>query len=351
MNILENSDFELNVTFEAENDSQIAWYCNNLPLEPKEDCIINIERGKSVIKILYVDKKKIGKYEVVIQSKDKITKSSSSVKLRKSSEEDEIKPPVFVRLLKPKQIYEGQILLVEAEVNSTPCASFQWFVDTREMTSYAKENKLTNIYVTTRGNVSCLCIEDVTKIYEGVVTCRAENFAGSVACSASLQILEKERYHEPKGLAPFVNVPLQQTLVMDGEPVLLSCEIVGQPWPIIVWYHNKHPIKRARDVILARQESGLCELYVKEAFPEMEGKYKCVATNEFGSCSTQCAVTVEGSIPLPAFVIACNIACYIYRYAGRTSVTNFFSAKAATFPSFNMLFTIIINISILAMHL
>lgn len=304
MNILENTDFELNVTFEADNDSEVAWYCNNQPLEQKDDYIINTERGKSVIKILKANKKKIGKYEVVIRSKDKVTKSSSSVKLRKTSEEHEIKPPVFVRPLKPKEIYEGQILLLEAEVDSTPCASFQWFVDTREMASYAKENKLTDIFVTTRGNVSCLCIENVTKTYKGVVTCRAENFAGSVACSASLEILEREGYVESEGLAPFVNVSLQPTTVMDGEPVVLTCEIVGQPWPIIEWYHNEQLIKRARDVILARQESGICELCIKEAFPEMDGKYKCVARNEFGSCSTECVVTVEGSDSLQAFVIA-----------------------------------------------
>lgn len=304
MNILENTDFDLSVTFEADNDSQIAWYCNNQPLEPKEDCIINTERGKSVIKILKANKKKIGKYEVVIRSKDKITKSSSSVKLRRRSEEDEIKPPAFVRPLKPKEVCEGEILLLEVEVDSTPCASFQWFVDTREITSYAKENKLTNIFVTTRGNISCLCIENVTKTYKGVVTCRAENFAGSVACSASLEILQRQGHIELEGIAPFVNIPLQPITVMDGEPVILTCEIIGQPWPIMEWYHNEQPIKRARDVILARQESGLCELCIKEAFPEMDGKYKCVAKNKFGSCSTECVVTVEGSNPLQAFVIA-----------------------------------------------
>lgn len=304
MNVLESSNFELNVTFKADNDSQIAWYCNNQLLEPNDDCIINTETGKSVIKILNANKKKTGKYEVVIRSKDKVTKSSSSVKLRKSSEEDEIIPPAFVRPLTPKEVYEGQILLLEAEVNSTPCASFQWFVDTREMTSYAKENKLTNIFITTRGNVSCLCIENVTKKYKGVVTCRAENFAGSVACSASLEVLDRQGYSEPEGLAPCVNVPLQTTTIMDGEPVVLTCEIMGQPWPIVEWYHNEQLIKRARDVILARQESGLCELCIKEAFPEMDGNYKCVARNEFGSCSTECIVTVEGSNPLQAFVIA-----------------------------------------------
>lgn len=304
MNILENTDFELSVTFEADNDSQIAWYCNNQLLEPKDDCVINTEKGRSDIKIFRANKKKIGKYEVVIRSKDKISKSSSSVKLRKRSDEDEIKPPAFVRPLKPKEVYEGEILLLEVEVESTPCASFQWFVDTREILSYAKENKLTNIFVTTRGNVSCLCIENVTKTYKGVVTCRAENFAGSVACSASLEILEREGHIEPEGLAPYVNIPLQPITVMDGEPLVLTCEIVGQPWPIIEWYHDEQPIKRARDVILARQESGLCELCVKEAFPEMDGKYKCVAKNEFGSCSTECVVTVEGSNPLQAFVIA-----------------------------------------------
>ncbi|KOB68689.1 Kettin protein, partial [Operophtera brumata] len=87
---------------------------------------------------------------------------------------------------------------------------------------------------------------------------------------------------------------------MDGEPIELACVIAGQPWPRVDWYQGDRLIQKARDVAMARQQSGLCEICIREAFPEMSGTYKCVATNEFGSCTTESIVDVEAYEYVPS---------------------------------------------------
>lgn len=293
-NVLENDDFELVVLFEAEDNCKITWYRNNQILESTDDFIIDTEKNKSQIRVLNASKQKIGKYEVIIESNDLTVKSACSVKLLKPSDGTQIQPPEFTRPLHPQEVRLGDILLMEAEVNSSPCASFQWFINTKEVISYAKENKLNNIYVTTRQNISCLCIENITADLIEIITCRAENFAGSVLCSASL-ILSKEEICPDLGESPKIINPLKPATIMDGEPITLTCQVSGKPWPKIEWYHNEKLIQKARDITFARQESGLCELCIKEAFPEMAGKYNCLATNIYGSSNTECIVNVEGS--------------------------------------------------------
>lgn len=288
---MENSTLQLKVVYEPA-DSNVKWYRNNQPLQQSDDCVIHTENGISTIRVPDIDKKRVGKYEVIVEKNNVIVKSASSIKLLKSVNEDEISPPVFVKPIRPQKVNLGEIVLLEAEVMSSPTASFQWFIDTREVTTYAKQNKLTNIYVTNRDNVSCLCIENISKDFLGAITCRAENFAGSVSCSASLLEQPDKEFN---GEAPVVITPLESIIVMDGEPIKLSCKISGQPWPTIDWYHNDEPVQRARDITVARQESGLCELCIKEAFPEMSGLYRCIATNDFGSCNSECTVHIEGS--------------------------------------------------------
>lgn len=288
----------------------MIWYRNNQPLTSNDDCEINVEEGVSTIKIRNVDKKKVGKYEVVIENTKHVTaKSASTIKLLKAPDESEITPPVFTKLIRPTRIHLGDIVMLETEVKSSPCASFQWFVGTTEIASYAKQNKLNNITITNKDNVSCLCIEDITKEFIGVVTCRAENFAGSVACSASMLLDESEK--ESVGEAPVILTPLVPTTVMDGEPIELTCEAIGQPWPSVEWYHGESLIQKARDVTMARLQSGLCEIRIREAFPEMSGKYKCVATNEFGSCTTESVVDVEGRTTVYCFSKCMELVCML----------------------------------------
>ncbi|GBO99815.1 Titin, partial [Eumeta japonica] len=124
-----------------------------------------------------------------------------------------------------------------------------------------------------------------------VITCRAENVAGSVSCSASLTLEEGKNKRE--GFEPTFIESLKPITVMDGEPISLKCVLIGEPFPKVHWTFNSKPIQKAKDTEIIRQQSGFCELTIKEAFPEMAGKYSCIAINEFGCSSSESVVTIE----------------------------------------------------------
>lgn len=293
IHIEEKSDFELSVAFENVDDSNVQWYHNNQPLEQNDTCMIKTEKGRSTIKISDANKKKVGKYEVVIEKDNKLVKSGSSVKLHKPSEEEEILPPSFTELLRPTAAQLGAPLLLQTAVRSLPVASFTWFLGNREIKQFASENKLDDIYVTTENNASCLYIESLREDALGTITCRAENFAGSVSCSASLA--EAAVVTDAAGCAPTVRAPLEQVRVMDGDTIELECAFSGSPAPRVHWHRDGGTLLRARDLAFGRWADGLCHLTVREAFPEMTGTYRCTATNDYGSCATECHVTVEGT--------------------------------------------------------
>ncbi|XP_045510204.1 titin-like [Colias croceus] len=295
----EHDNFELTVMFNPKTVSSITWFMNNKAIEENDDCIIHTETGKSIVKIRHADKKKIGKYEVILENNNIVAKSASTVKLNKSVGVENVNPPVFIRPLQPKFVRLGDVILLETEVTSNPCASFQWFLGNREVSTYIKQNKIRNMYVTSKDNISCLCIENITNNLEGIITCRAENFSGSVSSSASLFVVS-DAVDNVLGEPPKFIDHLKPTTVMDGDPILLSCTVVGEPWPKIEWFHHEKLLEVARDVTIGRQESGLCELCIKEAFPEMTGIYKCVATNEFGQCTNDCVVNVEAYEYVPS---------------------------------------------------
>lgn len=308
MTVYENDDFELEVRFYPEEIDKVMWFCNNQPLEGVDSYHIVTTNGKSTLKVPKTQKKRIGKYEVVVEKNNIVSKSASTVKLIKVTDDDIVKPPVFIKSLEPKEVCYGDIVLLETEVVSNPCASFQWFIGNKDVITYTKQSKIHNIYITNKDNISCLCIENINKEQVEVITCRAENFGGSVSCSASIVL--KNDIKEVTGIAPEFVVPLKSATVMDGDQILLNCTVVGEPWPKIYWYHDKKLIEWARDISVGRQESGLCEIRIKEAFPEMSGTYSCVATNEYGSSRSECIVTVEGRSSysdLKACVILINI--------------------------------------------
>lgn len=292
MTVYDSDDFELEITFTPKSVDKITWYRNNQIVQNTDDFCITIVNGKSTLKVLKANKNKVGKYEVLIEKDNIVVKSASTIKLAKPTKKEQVEPPKFIKPLVPKYVRSGEIVLLETEVISIPCASFQWFIGNKDVVSYVKENKIHNIYITNKQNVSCLCIENMAQELFGIITCRAENFGGSVSSSASL-LLEESVKGTP-GRAPKFITPLKPTTVMDGDPIILKCTIDAEPWPKIDWYHEGNPIEWARDITIGRQESGLCELCIKEAFPEMSGTYSCVAANEYGRSTCECVVTVEG---------------------------------------------------------
>ncbi|XP_067891431.1 myosin light chain kinase, smooth muscle-like isoform X2 [Heterodontus francisci] len=96
---------------------------------------------------------------------------------------------------------------------------------------------------------------------------------------------------ESTGNAPVFKETLKDAQVADGERLLLQCQVVAEPPPIVTWTINGKAIKSSKFINIS-QEGSHCTLTIEEVLPEDEGQYKCIAENSAGKMECACLVTV-----------------------------------------------------------
>lgn len=80
---------------------------------------------------------------------------------------------------------------------------------------------------------------------------------------------------------------------MDGEKLILACQVHAAPLPKVQWYHNEQLIVETKDKQFQQDSSGRCVLTVSEVFPEDTGEYACIASNKLGEAICKTTVNVE----------------------------------------------------------
>lgn len=80
---------------------------------------------------------------------------------------------------------------------------------------------------------------------------------------------------------------------MEGESVMLECQLSSQPGPVIMWFREDYQIESSIDFQIS-YEGGVARLVIREAFAEDSGHFTCTASNEAGTARTSCYLLVKG---------------------------------------------------------
>lgn len=290
--ILKNkSTLYFECTFAGEPTPLIKWYKNGKEIVIDQNTSIETIDFCSKLEIQDISRKQAGKYEIIVTNKGGEAKSSGSVVVSDANESEEVRAPRFIEPLVPKIISENEVVILEATVESFPTSSFQWFYNSTPVKSSHE------VRISTTDNKSILIIETFTKENIGAYTCRAENVAGSVTSTATVNVVESVQTDDVvEFISPrFVN-KLESVRVMDGEKLVLTAKVQGIPTPKVEWLHNRDIIKETKDIFSQQDNSGNCNLIISEIFPEDAGEYSCIATNKIGEAICRNVVSVEGII-------------------------------------------------------
>lgn len=281
--------------FEAKYDGiprpEIKWMRNGREIVENEEIVIETTETTTTIKVINMTRKRTGKYEIWAKNKAGEAKSSGSVVVSDQKLDQQIKPPRFIQPLEPKYFGEHEVAILEAVVDSEPLSSFQWFVHNEPIKSSNE------VRIVSQANRSTLLIEDFQKHFTGPFTCRAENVGGSVTSTATINLLddvpqeEAVEFESPR----FIEELLEPVEVMDGEALLLTCQVTGKPTPKVEWFHNEEKITENKETTISQDLQGICQLQITEVFPENQGQYKCVATNKIGQSMTRTNVNIQGT--------------------------------------------------------
>uniref|UniRef100_A0A182TKY5 Ig-like domain-containing protein n=1 Tax=Anopheles melas TaxID=34690 RepID=A0A182TKY5_9DIPT len=267
----------------------VKWFRNSKEIvEEEEEVIITTEEYYSRLEIRRVTRQRGGKYEITVTNEAGQAKSSASVAISDATDTDEAKAPRFIEPLVPKLIAEAEVCILEASVESYPTSTFQWFKEGAAIKSTNEQR------IVTKENRSILIIESFTRRDTGAYTCRAENVAGSVTSTATVQTLDTIETEEvTEYISPRFLETIKPTRVMDGERLTLECQVVATPLPKVHWYHNAQLIQETKDKQVQQDSTGRCVLSISEVFPEDKGEYTCVATNKIGEAICRATVSVE----------------------------------------------------------
>nr|XP_031826010.1 titin-like isoform X2 [Nomia melanderi] len=190
-------------------------------------------------------------------------------------------PPTFSRKPKAKYVNEGDDVILECRLVAVPEPEITWYYKDKQITTKQ------NIIVATESDMHMYCsvikITKVQKKQEGKYTIVAKNREGEATIEIPMKV--KTGKQEP----PEILEPLQSYVVREGETVVLSTQIVGNPAPKVTWYKNGKPLKG----LTPKQDGHVNTLTLIQPQVSDSGDYSVVATNDLGTVETKATLTVE----------------------------------------------------------
>uniref|UniRef100_A0A3B1JCS6 Ig-like domain-containing protein n=3 Tax=Astyanax mexicanus TaxID=7994 RepID=A0A3B1JCS6_ASTMX len=146
------------------------------------------------------------------------------------------------------------------------------------------------------GNEHSLTIKSASSEHRGILTCEAKTEHGVVKCHFDSTIKQK-RSDAPA----FVVQPHSQN-VNEGQDVVFSCEITGEPTPEVEWFKDNAMITLTSNMKLSRSKN-VYKLEIKNATVEDTGKYTVKAKNQFGQSSVTASLNVITLVEEPVKMI------------------------------------------------
>lgn len=205
-------------------------------------------------------------------------------------------PPTFSKKPKAQYVNEGSQIFLECRLVAIPEPDIAWFFKGEEIIPDD------NVSIATESDMHMYCsvlkISNVKKLQEGTYTVLAVNREGE----ASLPIVLKIKTGQKE--KPQVIEPLKSLTIREGESVVLTTQVVGNPQPTVTWYRNNKPIKA-----LQTKSDGETHTVtiVKPRKGKDDGVYTLKAVNSEGTAETSAVITIEGRTFISLHIIRTKI--------------------------------------------
>ncbi|XP_075037115.1 striated muscle preferentially expressed protein kinase isoform X4 [Mixophyes fleayi] len=95
---------------------------------------------------------------------------------------------------------------------------------------------------------------------------------------------------------PSFKVALSDQMVFEGQEVILSVHVQGEPKPMINWLKNKQQLKAGGKCRMTEGEGGVFSLHIVAIEKRDSGFYTCKAINEYGTKQCEAKVEVRGRV-------------------------------------------------------
>lgn len=93
---------------------------------------------------------------------------------------------------------------------------------------------------------------------------------------------------------PLISTPHETNrIAVQGESIVIRCSAEGNPRPVLEWWRNGIPLKKAPRIRFQKNKE---VLKIADSKTEDSGLYVCAASNEVGTVAAKISVSVFGKI-------------------------------------------------------
>ncbi|XP_062048506.1 striated muscle preferentially expressed protein kinase isoform X6 [Lepus europaeus] len=249
-----------------------------------------------------------------------------------SAGEEPLEAPLFEIPLQNVVVAPGADVLLKCIVTANPPPQVSWHKDGSALHSEGR------LLIRAEGERHTLLLREARVADAGSYTATATNELGQASCAAALAvrpggssspfsspITSDEEYLSPPEefpepgetwprtptmkLSPSQNrrasdsgckapptfkVSLMDQSVREGQDVVMSIRVQGEPKPVVSWLRNRQPVRPDQRRFAEEAEGGLCRLRILAAERGDAGFYTCKAVNEYGARQCEARLEVRG---------------------------------------------------------
>uniref|UniRef100_A0A1I7VN34 Immunoglobulin I-set domain-containing protein n=1 Tax=Loa loa TaxID=7209 RepID=A0A1I7VN34_LOALO len=270
----------------TKGDVRIQWSKDGLEVSAQHVTTEQLVDGTQKLKIAKVIADDAGTYRCTASIGDSSVWTEGKLKTAKETIQDE-GPPEFTELLKSCAVTENAEVVLRCKLKGLPRPTLSWMKDGikldqnhRMITEYHEDGTIV------------LKIRNARKEDSGEYRCDAVNIHGNAWTAGPVRIATKSELQQ-EGEAPDFIEPVKPITVSAGETAVLEGKVKGQPKPEIKWFSGENMVKENSNIRLESLPDGTQRLILKNATVEDTGKYRCVASNQYGDVWSDVTLTVR----------------------------------------------------------
>jgi hypothetical protein len=252
------------------------WFFNDkpIPINDQHYQVITSKEGNVYeLKIKQTKATDEGIYKVIMTNSEGQITSQANLNIHVA--------PVISSLPPKIDAIQGQQVIISCKISGHPKPDITFLKDKKDVTTLEDKSRFQIEYNDQTGEVR-LIISNVKEEDHGKYTIRAKNPAQTIeeqttlSVSAPLSFIDK----------------LQDTDVISGQNLTLTCQCQGIPKPTIKWYQNDTEIKSTTKQKIESKPDGTQTLTINRVDLTDSGEFKIIATNDQGTITSTCHVDV-----------------------------------------------------------
>ncbi|PAV70289.1 hypothetical protein WR25_20185 [Diploscapter pachys] len=261
-------------------EPELLWLVDDQPLRPSHDFKLQYDGQRAKLEIRDAQPDDTGVYCVKIQNELGTAESKCELIVQPDPDKNHVAPE-FQMTIDDVECNEGDEVRFKAVCTGDPNPEVVWYVNGVPLTESEK------VRFISEDGICILTIKDVTRHFDGIVTCQAKNRLGQAACDAKLKV------RVPPAPPQFLR-PLDDKTVTEKGIAVFEVEVAGYPDPTVKFILKGKELRSGEDGVEIISQEGYYKVIINDANIERhDGEMIARATNEHGTAESRARLIVE----------------------------------------------------------